>query len=302
MDRLDEFAIFLAIVDAGSLGGAARKVRRSAASISRALSSLEDRLGAALIVRNTRRLTLTEAGARFTEAARRTLEAYSHTLDQHVDDTPSGVLRVTAPRVFGSRHVAPVLARFVQAYPSVTAELVLADHWLDLADEGIDVALRIGKGDHTRMPSYRIGQVRHVVVATPDYLSAHGQPCNPEDLAQHMIVHIAAGTSLSEWRFRSGPNERVVRLSPRLAVNDIPAALAVVRAGQAIARPLSYQVAEELGAGVFVRLLRAYEAPPIPVRLLTASQQPPARVQAFVEFAVPVLSALPVVQPEPRES
>jgi len=302
MDRLDELAVFVAILDAGSLAVAARRLRRSAPAVTRALAALEARLGVRLIERTTRRLTPTETGRRLGADARRALAAYGEALRPSADMVPPGgprgLLHITAPLAFGRRHVMPVVASFLAAYPAMQADLRLADRNLDLLEEGLDVALRIGPPADTLPPPHRVGEVRRVVVASPDYLAAHGEPRVPADLVRHAVVHVVGRPIPSEWRFRAGRHERVVRLAPRLTVNEIDAALVAVRAGHGVARALSYQVADELAAGTLVRLLRGYEPPALPVSLVTASVDPPPRVRAFLEHAVPVLSALAVVRAE----
>ncbi len=298
MDRLDELSVFVAILDAGSLAGAARRLRRSPPSVTRALAGLEARLGARLIERTTRRLTPTETGKSFGADARRALAAYDDALRQGAQAAPRGLLRVTAPLIFGRRHVTPVVASFLHAYPAMQAELTLADHYLDLLEEGLDLAVRIGPPAQALPPPYRIGAVRRVVVGSPAYVAAHGEPRVPADLARHAVVHVVGRPVPSEWRFRAGRRERVVRLAPRLTVNEIEAALVAVRAGHGITRVLSYQVAEEFAARTLVRLLRPYEPPALPVGLVTAAADPPARVRAFLDHAVPLLSRLSVVQAE----
>jgi DNA-binding transcriptional LysR family regulator len=298
MDRLDELTVFVAILDAGSLSVAARRLHRSPPAVTRALATLEARIGARLIERTTRRLTPTETGQRLAADARRALAAYADALRPSPDAAPHGLLRITAPVIFGRRHVTPVVASFLAAYPAMQADLVLADRNLDLLEEQLDVALRIGPPADTGPPPHRLGEVRRVVVASPAYLRAHGAPNVPADLAHHLVVHVGSRPTPAEWRFRAVGRERVVRLAPRLTVNEIEAALVAVRAAHGIARVLSYQVAEALAAGELVRLLRDYEPPPLPVSLVTALAEPPSRVRAFLEHAIPVLSALPVVRPE----
>ena len=298
MDRLDELTVFVAILDAGSLTVAARRLRRSAPAVTRALAALEARLGARLIDRTTRRLTPTETGRRLAADARRALTAYGDALRPSADAAPHGMLRITAPLIFGRRHVTPVVASFLAAYPAMQAELVLADRNLDLLEEELDVALRIDPPADTLPWAHRVGEVRRVVVASPAYLLAHGEPAAPADLARHAVVHVVSRPTPPEWRFRIGGRERVVRLAPRLTVNEIEAALVAVRAGHGITRVLSYQVAEELAAGTLLWLLRAYEPPALPVSLVTASAEPPPRVRAFLQHAIPALSALTVVRAE----
>lgn len=298
MDRLDELSIFVAILDAGSLTSAARRLRRSPPVVTRALADLEARLGARLFERTTRRLTLTETGRRFVAVARRTLAVYDEAMRQHVESVPRGLLRVTAPLLFGRRHVTPVVASFLDAYPDVQAEVSLSDRYVDMLEEEIDIALRIGPAVETLPTPHRIGEVRRIVVASPDYLAARDEPRFPADIPKHDVVHVVGRLTPPEWRFRAGRHERVVRLSPRLTVNEIEAALVAVRAGHGVTRVLSYQVADELAAGTLVRLLRDYEPAPLPVGLVAASSEPPSRVRAFLAHAIPLLSALPVVQAE----
>jgi DNA-binding transcriptional LysR family regulator len=298
MDRLDELAVFVAILDAGSLAVAGRRLRRSAPSVTRALAMLEARLGVRLIERTTRRLTPTEAGQRLGANARRALAAYGDALRPSAEAAPRGILRITAPLIFGRRHVTPVVASFLAAYPAMRADLLLADRNLDLLEEGLDAALRIGPPADSGPPPNRLGEVRRVVVASPGYLSTHGEPGTPAELARQAVVQVVGRSTPPEWRFRIGGRERVVRLAPRLMVNEIEAALVAVRAGHGITRVLSYQVADELAAGTLVRLLRAYEPPALPVSLVTASAEPPPSARAFLEHAVPVLSALAVLRAE----
>jgi DNA-binding transcriptional LysR family regulator len=299
MDRLDELSVFTAILDTGSLSGAARRLRRSAPAVTRALAMLEDRLGTKLIERTTRRLTPTEAGQRLGIEARHALSAYAEAMRQPDDAPPHGLLRVTAPLIFGRRHVTPVVASFLAAFPAMQADLLLSDRSLDLFEEGLDVALRIGPPGDAGLVSRRVGEVRSVVVASPAYLAARGTPAVPADLAHHAVVHVVGRPLPPEWRFRAGRRDVVVRLAPRMTVNEIEAALVAVRGGHGVTRVLSYQVADEIAAGTLVRLLRDFEPPALQVSLVTAgSGVPPSRTRAFLDHAMPLLAALPVVQPD----
>ena len=293
MDRLDELSVFVAIVDAGSLAGAARRLRRSAAAATRALASLEARVGTRLIERTTRRLAPTPAGLELAERARLVLAGYAAAVSGASPDAVRGLVRVTAPVLFGRKHVAPVVSGFLDAYPETQVDLVLADRNLDLVEEGIDVALRIGQLAESRLVARRVGQVRQIVVASPDYLAARGTPRLPADLSDHDTIQGFVRAGQREWRF--GANR--VRLAPRLIVNEVEAALIAARAGRGIARVLSYQAAEEIAAGRLVRLLVAHEPPPLPVQLVTPSQDfRTARVNAFLDFATARLRGLPVLR------
>jgi DNA-binding transcriptional LysR family regulator len=293
MDRLDELAIFVAIIEAGSLAGAARRLRRSAAAVTRALASLETRAGSRLVERTTRRLAPTPAGLELAERGRGLLAGYDAAVSGAARDAVRGLVRVTAPVLFGRKHVAPVVSGFLDAYAETQVELVLADRNLDLVEEGIDVALRIGQLAESRLVARRVGQVRQIVVASPDYLAARGTPHEPADLSDHDTILGVVRSGVREWRF--GANR--VRLTPRLIVNEVEAALIAARSGHGIARVLSYQAADDLAAGRLVRLLAAHEPPPVPVQLVTPSQDlRAARVNAFLDFAAEALRALAVLR------
>ncbi|WP_342109319.1 LysR substrate-binding domain-containing protein [Methylobacterium sp. SI9] len=293
MDRLDELTLFVAIIDAGSLAAAARRQRRSAAAATRALASLEARAGTRLVERTTRRLAPTAAGLELAERARAVLAGYAAAVSGAGRDAVRGLLRITAPVLFGRKHVAPVVSGFLDAYQETQVELLLADRNLDLVEEGIDVALRIGRLAESRLIARPVGRVRQIVVASPDYLAARGTPHRPADLAEHDTIQGFVRAGLREWRF--GANR--VRLTPRLIVNEVEAALIAARAGRGIARVLSYQAAEDIAAGRLVRLLADHEPPPVPVQLVTPSADfRPARVNAFLDFTTEALRALPVLR------
>src|SRR5262249_12026455 len=209
-----------------------------------------------------------------------------------------GLLRVTAPLQFGRRHVAPLVIGFLAAFPDMQVELVLNDRNLDLIEDGIDVAVRIGPLADSRLLAKRVGEVRRVVVASPAYLAGRGTPTMPADLAVHDTIHGTTQAESSEWRFGTPKRTKVVRLSPRLFVNDTETRLVAVRAGQGIARFLSYQVADELKAGTLVRLLAGFEPPPLPIHLVTpgGSHRPP-KARAFLGYAAESLTQLNVVRP-----
>jgi DNA-binding transcriptional LysR family regulator len=297
MDRLDELAVFVAVLETGSLAGAARRLRRSPAAVTRTLAALEGRIGVRLVERTTRRLAVTEMGRRLADEARAVLAAYDAAMAGEEDGPLRGFLRISAPLVFGRRHVAPVLSAFLDAHPDVTGELVLNDRNLDLVDEGLDVAVRLAHLAESSLVARRVGEVRRMVVAAPGYLAARGTPQRPADLADHEIVYSSTQPGPLEWRFEGPRGPQTIRLKPRLMINAIEPVIAAAVAGRGIARGFSYQVADELADGRLVRLLQAFEPAPIPVQLVTPSARlMPPRVRAFLDFAAAQLSALPVVQ------
>lgn len=299
VDRLDELAIFVAIIDTGSLAGAARQLRRSRPAVTRALAALEERAGVRLIARTTRQLMATEAGREFAASARNILAEYDASLSGVTAAPMRGLIRITAPTAFGRRHVTPVVAEFLDLHPEIQIELVLADRNLDLIEEGLHLAVRIGALPNSRLVARKVGEVRRVLVAAPAYLERRGTPTRPDDLAGHdTIVSIAAGQSML-WRFGGGARQSTVQIAPRLIVNEIESVLIATRAGRGLARALSYQAAPDVEAGTLVRVMRDWEPPASPVQLVVPSgQHLQLKVRAFLDHAADRLQQLPVIRPE----
>jgi DNA-binding transcriptional LysR family regulator len=302
MDRLQELAVLVAVIDHGSLAAASRRLRQSPPAVTRALAALEDRVGVRLVERTTRRLSVTEAGRAVAERARTLLNEYDTAVAGLSEAPLRGLLRVTAPLQFGRRHVAPLVIGFLEAFSEMQVDLVLNDRNLDLIEHGLDVAVRIGPLEDSALLARRVGEVRRVLVASPAYLAKRGTPKKPADLADHDTIFGTTRSEPSEWRF--GPPKRtiVVRLSPRLLVNEAEARLVAVRAGQGIARVLSYQVSEELEAGSLVRLLAAFEPAPLPIHLVALrSGHKAPKAKAFLDYAAASLARLRVIRLMDRE-
>jgi len=300
MDRLDELAIFVAVIQHGSLAAAGRKLRRSAPAITRAIAALEQRFGARLVERTTRRLAPTEAGLRLAERAQLLLQDYRTAVLDAADTQLGGLLRITSPVQFGRMHVAPVVMAFLDDYPQMQIEMVLNDRNLDLIDEGLDVAVRIGHQQDSSRVARRLGQVSRVTVASPAYLARRGEPLTPAQLVEHDTIVGTQRPSLREWRFGPQENGERVRLAPRLLLNEVETQLLAARAGKGIARLLSYQVADDLAAGTLVRLLPAFEPLPMPVQLVAQHvQRMPLKVRTFWDYAFQRLSRLPQIQAGP---
>lgn len=303
MDRLSAMSAFVTAVELRSLSAAARRLGQSPASVSRGVAALEERLGTPLLHRTTRRLRLTEAGEAYLATCRRVLEeldaAERGVAAQH--SVPSGLLTVTAPAVFGRRAVRPVLDRFLEAHAEVTARLLLIERFVNLVDEGVDLAVRVGHLPDSSLVATRIGALRRVICASPDYIRAHGAPRTPAELADHVCIGTSDLHGTAAWSFAPTPAPvpsgrarplRPVMVHPRLTVNEAIPALDSVLEGRGIARALSYQVTPELEAGRLVLLLVAYEPEPLPVHLLfPRSHGATAKLRRFVEFATPLLRA-----------
>ena len=291
MDRIEAMGLFVAIADAGSLAAAGRRLRLPLQTVSRKLQALEDHLGVRLLTRTTRRLALTEEGRDYLDACRRVLadieDAERRVAGRHAE--PKGQLAITAPVVFGRLHVLPVLTEFLDAYPQVEARLMLLDRVIDLVEEGIDAAVRIGPLPDSSLIATRLGGLRRVVCASPAYLKKHGTPETLADLARHDCITFAGISSPVNWKF-DGIGTASIR--SRLVVTTAEAAVDAAIAGIGVTRLLLYQVAEALDAGKLRLILTGFETPAVPVNLVSVEgRQAPARVRAFLDFAVPRLRA-----------
>ncbi len=296
MDRLDELAIFLEVLNQGSLSGAARKLRRSAPAVTRAIASLEQRFGARLVERTTRRLAPTEAGVRLAERAALVLSSYDDAVLDTAATQLKGLLRITAPVLFGRWHVAPLVMEFQSLHPEIQIELILNDHNLEMIGQGIDVAVRIGHLDDSAKVARRLGEVSIVLVASPHYLARYPALRHPSELNTHQTV-LSSNDAFNEWRF--GPHEEGprVRLAPHLLFNDVETRRLAVKTGKGVARLLSYQVADDIADGSLVRLLPEFEPLPLPVQLVVQNiQRMPLKVRAFWDFARERLSQVPQIR------
>jgi DNA-binding transcriptional LysR family regulator len=296
MDRLDALRAFVLSVDRGSLSAAGRVLGRSPASITRAVASIEERLGATLLQRTTRSLKLTEAGERYIVVARRVLSDLDEAEKTAGAAEPRGTLVVTAPLTFGSLHVRPIMDAYLEAHAGVCARLILLDRLVSVVDEGVDVAVRIAHLADSALIATAVGSVRRVVVASSDYVARHGRPKAPSDLAAHRCIVSTAITPSNVWTFgarKQGERVRHVRVTPTLSVNVADTAIQSAMSGAGITCALSYQVTEHLAGGALVRLLAAFEPPAFPVHLVyPATSARTAKVRAFVELATPRLRAL----------
>lgn len=289
LDRFDAFTTFAAIAEANSFAGAARKLGRSPAVVTRTLAALEAELGTQLFRRTTRVVTLTEAGTRFLGDVRRILGDVEESTGaiRSADAALRGSFVLTASVMFGELYVTNILLAFLARHPEVRARALLVDRVVDLVGEGVDVAVRIAHLPDSLLRAAKVGAVRRVLCASPKYLDAAGRPQAPRDLADHATIAFALGTPPREWILPQKRGSHRVRLEPRLVVNSTRASIAAALAGHGIVRALSYQVASEVRAGKLEIILPDHEPAPLPIHVVHASgDRPPARVRAFVDFAV----------------
>jgi DNA-binding transcriptional LysR family regulator len=292
MDRLDAMRVFVATADAGSLSGAARRLKAPLPTISRKLAMLEQHLGAQLVTRTTRRFVLTEAGRRYLESCRRILaevdEAEQVAAGAH--DVPRGRLFITAPIVFGRLHVLPVIAEFLERHQQVEVRLSLIDRVVDLIEEGMDLGVRIGILPDSSLIAARVGGVGFVACAAPAYLEAHGTPKTPADLIEHHCIASANLSSPERWVFQRNGVEQPAAIRSRLTVTTAEAAIDAAISGLGIARILSYQAADAIRQRKLTAVLRDFEPPELPVNLVHPEGRfVPPKVRAFLDFAGPRL-------------
>ena len=294
MDRLEAMSIVLAVAEAGSLSAAARRLNTPIATASRQISELEEHLHTKLFDRTARKLALTAAGSSYVAASKRILadltEAERAASGEY--SVPTGELIVTAPVNLGRLYLIPILAEFLRLYPKINVQLVLVDRIVNLPEDHVDVALRVGVLPDSRLIALRVGSVRRVTCASPAYLTARGTPSTPDDLAGHDCISYEGVLAGNAWRFVRDKTEIIVSVQPRLFVSLVEAACDAARAGIGIARVFSHHVAASIEAGTLVTVLDDCEPTPLPVNLLyTAGRFLPIKVRAFLDFAAPRLKA-----------
>ncbi|GAN79497.1 LysR family transcriptional regulator [Acidocella aminolytica] len=289
MDRLGSLSIFIAVAEQGSFIGASRKLERSPTAVSRAVAALEDEWGVQLFTRTTRANALTKAGETYLEQARRVIAEYDGLRDAvSLQGDPSGLITITAPEMFGRMHVLPLVQDFMATNPRVEISLLLLNRLVSFIDEGVDLGFRIANLADSSLRAIRLGEVRQVLCASPDYLAKAGIPAHPGDLAGHRTI-VTTGSRLlpAHWRFWFGQSERNVQVKPQMAVNSVQAALEAAVRGGGIVRALSYQVAPLEATGALRRLLATYELPPVPVQLVyPAGRHLPPRTRLFIDHTV----------------
>jgi DNA-binding transcriptional LysR family regulator len=294
MDRLDSMSVLLAVVEAGSLSAGARRLGTPLATVSRKVSELEAHLKARLLTRSSRRIALTDAGRSYVTACKRILEELGEAERAASGEysAPKGDLIITAPVVFGRRHVLPIVAAFLAAYPDINIRMVLADRVVHLLDDHVDLAVRIGELPDSSFVATRVGAIRRIVCGSPAYFAKSGPPQTPSDLSHHACVTLDGLMSPEAWTFAVGKSEISVRVVSRLIVNTAEAAIDAAIAGVGITRVLSYQIADALQAGALMSVLENFEPSPWPVSLVYPAQGVlPIKLRAFLDFASPRLKA-----------
>ena len=294
MDRFEAMSALLAAVEAGSLSGASRKLGMPLATVSRKVSELEAHLRTRLVTRTSRRLILTDAGSSYIAACKRILDDIREAERAAAGEysAPRGELIITAPIVFGRLHVLPVVLEFLKAYPEIDVRLTLADRIVNLQEDHVDLAVRIGELPDSSLVAMRVGSIGRVVCGSPAYFAERGTPKGPDELRKHDCITFNGLTSPEAWIFPSRKGNISVAVHSRLIVNTAEAAIDAAITGLGITRVLSYQVADAIRTGALLLALREFESPPVPVSLVHAGQGRLAlKLRAILDFAAPRLKA-----------
>lgn len=292
MDKLREMEVFVAVVDRGSFTGASDKLAMSTAAVSRAVNSLESRLGTPLLARTTRTIRPTDAGTAYLEACRKVLDTITDAEANIAADqlNPVGTLTISAPVLFGQRYVAPLINAFALRYPDVSLNAVYADRTARLLEEGVDIAIRIGHLGDSSTFAIPLGFVQRRTYAAPSYLAAHGEPLHPKELTHHRCVSFTGVSPPLEWVFNESGTRLPVRLQPRMIVDLGPAAILAAVDGVGITQFLSYQAAPEVSDGKLQAVLSTFEPESIPVNLLHVERRSTSgKIRAFVDFVTETL-------------
>ena len=288
MDRLDAMQAFVAVADLQGFAPAARKLGLSPSGVTRLIAALEQRLGARLLQRTTRSVTLTDVGTRYLERVRRILgdveEAESSAEGERT--RPSGRLVVSAPIGFGRLHVSPVMSKYLARHAEVSAELRLSDRMINLVEDGVDLAVRIGHLPDSTLVARHVGEMRRMVVASNAYLKRRGEPKTPHAIASHDTIQFGVAP---DWRFVEEGREIRVASTPRLATNSFDAAIQYAEQGGGLTRVMAYQAAEALKRGRLKIVLAKFEQPALPIHIVyPTSRLLSAKVRAFIDLVTEI--------------
>jgi DNA-binding transcriptional LysR family regulator len=289
MDRIDAMQAFVAVADLRGFAPAARKLKLSPSAVTRLVAALEQRLGARLLQRTTRSLALTDAGTRYLERARRILADVEEAerAAESERTRPSGRLVVSAPVGFGRLHVSPVMSAYLRRYRDVTGELRLEDRIVNLVEDGIDLAVRIGHLADSSLVARQVGEMRRIVVASPAYLKRRGEPKSPEAIATHDTIQFGASALTADWRFVKDGQEIRIEVAPRLVTNSADAAIHYAAQGGGLTRVLAYQAADAIKRGKLRIVLDAFAQPVLPIHIVyPTSRLLSAKVRTFIDLVV----------------
>ena len=288
MDKLYLMTVFVAVAEEEGFAAGARRMGMSPPAVTRAIAALEARLKVKLLNRSTRFVRVTDAGQRYLDDARRIIAevAAADAATAGINAEPRGHLAVTAPVLFGKMFVMPGIVEYLNLYPSMDVSSVFLDRVVNLLEEGIDVGIRIGELPDSSMKAIRVGQIKRVLCASPEYVARRGQAENPQSLVEHNIIAASGVTPFVEWKFGLNGGD-TVRIKPRLTVNSNDAAIEASLSGFGISRLMSYQIDAYFKTGQLIRLLEQFEPAALPVHVVhRESRYASTKVRAFVDLMV----------------
>jgi DNA-binding transcriptional LysR family regulator len=291
VDRIDAMQAFVAVADLEGFAPAARKLGLSPSGVTRLIAALEERLGARLLQRTTRSVTLTDVGARYLERIRRILADVEEAEGAAEGERtrPSGRLVISAPLGFGRLHVSPVMTAYLKRYPEVAGELRLSDRMINLVEDGVDLAVRIGHLPDSSLVARHVGEMRRIVVASSDYLKQRGEPKTPAAVATHQTIQFGALAASPEWRFSDGGREVRVAYSPRFSTNSADAAIQYAEQDGGLVQVMAYQAAEAIKRGRLQIVLAKFEAPALPIHVVyPTSRLLSAKVRTFIDLVTEI--------------
>lgn len=298
MDKLHTIQIFIEVANLKKFSAAADKLGLSAPVVTRSIAELEGRLGARLINRTTRHVRLTEAGTRFLQDAQRIVEDLedAEAAVKGVYTKPSGTLSVTAPVLFGEKHIMPIVTEYLAHNSGVSVKTMFYDRITSLVEEEFDVAIRIGHLKDSGLYAMPVGEVKRIVCGSPIYFEKYGTPSVPADLLNHSIIYTVSAGKINQWSFNYNGKKEIVKLKPRLHCNQIGSALKAAVLGYGITSLLSYQVAEYIENGQLQYILTNYEEAPLPVNVVhLEGRRVNAKTHSFIDLAVKRLRANPFI-------
>jgi DNA-binding transcriptional LysR family regulator len=279
--------VFVGVAEEESFAAGARRLAMSPPAVTRCIATLEARLGVKLLDRTTRYVRVTEAGQRYLEDARRIIAEVEEADDAVVgiNAEPKGHLTITAPVLFGSMYVTPVIVEYLERYPEMKITALFLDRVVNLIEEGVDVGIRIGTLADSSMKAMRVGSVRPMLCASPGYLKKNGLPKHPKELIQHQTIASSIVSPTVDWRFQENNTLLSVRTKPRLIVTSFAAAIEAARCSYGIARQMSYQISQHVASGDLKVILQKFELPQVPIHVIhREDRHKSARVRTFVDM------------------
>lgn len=296
MDQLHLMTVYIAVAEEQGFSAAARRLNMSPPAVTRAISTLEEKLGITLLTRSTRHVRVTEAGTRYLVDSRKIVQAVEQANEAAVgiNAQPKGKLSVTAPVLFGQKYVMPGIVEYLNTYPETQVDAVFLDRVVNLLEEGFDAGIRIGHLPDSTMHATTVGHVRVMLVASSDYLTINNTPRSPNDLQNHTLIASSAGSMAHDWQFSSANKKasKILRIKARLTVTSNQAAINAAKQGLGITRIISYQVADELARGELQEVLAGYELPAIPVHIVhREGRMTSNKVRCFIDLMTKRLRA-----------